>query len=258
MGEHPAMKKSIICLSLVMALCLCLFAGAGSAATELTIEKYDAAGNLLNTTTVDYQWMEKNLPVVGNGYTHYYLQGPVFEGDIWDPTESVNVESKDMGALKGTAVKDLCELVGGAGENAEITFIAADGLQKTFPQKYIYSPEPAMGTVFIAWYNKEEGYVPAYYSGMRLMFTGDTSRNPWGYHVFGIADEKAAMDEEDWYFYSGKYPTTTGLSVQNIDTIKITENSSAAPGPDATRSPSFGIVIGIAGILGAFLIVRKW
>ncbi len=90
------------------------------------------------------------------------------------------------------------------------------------------------------------------------MFTGDTSLNPWGYHVFGVADEKATMDEQDWYFYSGKYPTTTGLSVQNVETIRITEASSAAPEPTATRSPSFGIVIGILGILEAFLFVRKY
>ena len=112
------MKKNILYLSLAMVLALCLFACAGTATTELTIEKYTANGILLNSTTVDYQWMEENLPVVGNGYTHYYLQGPVFEGDVWDPTESINVESKDMGDLKGTSVKDLCELVGGAGENA--------------------------------------------------------------------------------------------------------------------------------------------
>jgi len=252
------MKKNILYLSLVMVLALCLFACAGAATTDLTIEKYPSDGGCLNSTTVDHYWLENNLPVVGNGYTHYYLQGPIFEGDIWDPTESVNVESKDMGALKGTSVKDLCELVGGAGENAEITFIAADGLQKTFPQKYIYSPDPVMGTVFIAWYSKEYGYVPDYYTGMRLMFTGDTSLNPWGYHVFGIADEKASMDEEDWYFYSGKYPTTTGLSVQNVEIIRITETSSAEPEPTGTQSPSFGFVIGILGILGAFLFVRKY
>ncbi len=103
-----------MCRILVVILALCIFTGAVSAATtEITIEKYTADGVLLNSTTVNYQWMESNLPVVGNGYTHYYLQGPVFEGDLWDPTELVNVETKDMGALKGAAVKDLYELVGG-------------------------------------------------------------------------------------------------------------------------------------------------
>lgn len=244
-----------------MVLAICIFTGAVSAATtEITIEKYTADGVLLNSTTVNYQWMESNLPVVGNGNTHYYLQGPVFEGDAWDPTESVNVETKDMGALKGTAVKDLCELVGGAVEEDGITFIAADGLKKTFPQKYIYNPEPAMGTVFLSWYSGDDGYVPEYYTGMRLMFTGDTSLNPWGYHVFGVADEKATMDEQDWYFYSGKYPTTTGLSVQNVETISIVSSSPAVvqPTSTATQSPSFGVLTGILGMLGAVLFVRKF
>jgi len=250
-----------VCKILVVVLALCIFAGGVSAATtEITIEKYNAEGVLINSTTVDYLWMESNLPVVGDGYTHYYLQGPVFEGDVWDPTESVNVETKDMGALKGTAVKDLCELVGGASEGDNITFIAADGLKKTFPQKYIYNPEPAMGAVFLSWYSEEEGYVPEYYTGMRLMFTGDTSLNPWGYHIFGVADEKSTMDEQDWYFYSGKYPTTTGLSVQNVETISIVSASPSAVQPmsTATQSPSFGVLTGILGMLGLVLFVRKF
>lgn len=245
---------------LILVLMIGLFFGAASAATtEVTIEKYTAEGILLNTTTVDYQWMEAHLPVVGDGITHYYLQGPVFEGDLWDPTESVNVETKDMGALKGTAVKDLCELVGGAAEGDKITFIAADGLKKTFPQKYIYHPDPAMGTVFLSWYSKEDGYVPEYYTGIRLMFTGDTSLNPWGYHAFGVADEKATMDEQDWYYYSGKYPTTTGLSVQNIETISIVSSVQAKGQPETTSvpSPSFSLLICVLGVFGAVLLFRK-
>ncbi|ABN07198.1 hypothetical protein Mlab_1029 [Methanocorpusculum labreanum Z] len=246
------------CRILFAILVICIFTGTvGAATTEITIEKYTADGSLLNTTTVDYQWMEANLPVVGDGNTHYYLQGPVFEGDIWDPTESVNI--KDMGALKGTSVKDLCDMVGGASAGDTITFIASDGLKKTFPQKYIYSPAPAMGIIFLSWYSKDEGYVPEYYTGMRLMFTGDTSLNPQGYHVFGVADEKATMDEQDWYYYSGKYPTTTGLSVQNVETISIISSVPATTQPTttATQSPSFGVVICVFGILGAVLLFRK-
>ena len=247
-----------MCRILIAILVICIFTGVVSAATtEITIEKYTADGSLINTTTVDYQWMEANLPVVGDGNIHYYLQGPVFEGDIWDPTESVNI--KDMGALKGTAVKDLCDLVGGASVGDTITFIASDGLKKTFPQKYIYSPEPAMGTIFLSWYSKEDGYVPEYYTGMRLMFTGDTSLNPSGYHVFGVADEKATMDEQDWYYYSGKYPTTTGLSVQNVETISIISSVPATTQPTTTttQSPSFGVLICVFGMLGAVLLIRK-
>ncbi|NLW75233.1 MAG: argininosuccinate synthase, partial [Methanomicrobiales archaeon] len=55
---------------------------------------------------LDYKWMEQNLPVVGDGITHYYHQGPVFQGDPWNPNESLNL--RDMGAIKGTSVRDIC------------------------------------------------------------------------------------------------------------------------------------------------------
>jgi len=59
-------------------------------------------------TTVTYQWMEANLPVLGDGTTHYYHQGPVFIDDPdehgqalrWNPAEDTNVDTKDMGAVK--------------------------------------------------------------------------------------------------------------------------------------------------------------
>ena len=63
---------------------------------------------IVNETTADYGWLEKNLPVQGDGTTHYYHQGPVFteiKEDQWDTSEATNF--KDMGAVKGTAVRDL-------------------------------------------------------------------------------------------------------------------------------------------------------
>ena len=65
---------------------------------------------ILNETTKTYQWMEANLPVLGDGVTHYYHQGPVFVDDPnevteqqarWNPDEDTNVLEKDMGAVKG-------------------------------------------------------------------------------------------------------------------------------------------------------------
>ncbi len=249
------MKKTITALLIAVCLTGLFISGAAAATTELTIEKYDAAGTLLNSTTVDYQWMEENLPIVGNGITSYYLQGPVFEGDSWDPTESVNVKTKNMGALRGTAVRDLCNLVGGADHGDTVTIIAEDGYKRSFPQKYMYTPAERMGTVFIAWFNAEEGYVPDYYTGMRLMFSGDTSVNPWGIHVFGNSDEKETMDEADWYFYSGKYPTTTGLSVQTVKTIQI---RSPKPEPAPAATPGFGILLTLGAVsAGLCLCLRR-
>jgi hypothetical protein len=52
--------------------------------TEVHIAKYANDGiTLLNETTVDYEWMMLNLEVYGDGVTHYYHQGPIFE-DYWN------------------------------------------------------------------------------------------------------------------------------------------------------------------------------
>ena len=83
--------------------------------TAIHVVKYATDGTtVINETTVTYQWMEANLPVQGDGKTHYYHQGPVFtdvKEDQWDRNETTNF--KDMGAVKGTAVRDLSNLVGG-------------------------------------------------------------------------------------------------------------------------------------------------
>ena len=56
--------------------------------TEVTVTKL-AVDNLtvINKRTVSYQWMRDNLPVPGDGTTHYYLQGPVF---VDDPTNETH------------------------------------------------------------------------------------------------------------------------------------------------------------------------
>src|SRR5690606_24732686 len=105
-------------------LALILMVGMGSAATTDVhiVRLADDGTTVLNETTVTYQWMMNNLPVLGDGVTHYYAQGPVFKDDPdlvveelirWNATEDTNVLEKDMGAVKGTNVKDLCDLVGG-------------------------------------------------------------------------------------------------------------------------------------------------
>ena len=78
---------------------------AAAATTSLTVTKYDAHGSVLSTQTVTYQWMEANLPVQGDGTTHYYAQGPTFTNTnfntVWNPAEDVNVDSRDYGASQG-------------------------------------------------------------------------------------------------------------------------------------------------------------
>ena len=114
-------------LLLHVLLVICLAASvpgiASAGTTEIRVVKYAVDGfTILAEKTVDYRWMEQNLRVYGDGSTHYYHQGPVFIDDPdpakqaalrWNPEEDTNVQEKDMGAVKGTNLADLCNLVGG-------------------------------------------------------------------------------------------------------------------------------------------------
>ncbi|MGC9444749.1 MAG: PGF-pre-PGF domain-containing protein [Candidatus Methanospirareceae archaeon] len=220
--------------------------GWAAGTTELHIVKYaNDDSTILNETTVDYVWMMNNLDIYGDGVTHYYHQGPIFqkaweeihpnetwnlERDKGNPEEDVNVLTKDLGAVKGTAVKDLCELVGGMAGNDTIEIKAVDGFFKQFPYETIYEPEPRQGPLVVTWYTKnasesspEEGFVDdGYSSGMRLVFFADTSTNPWKKHVFGINDMRACIPEDYWHYYQyPDYPTTTGLAVKYVNRIFI-------------------------------------
>jgi PKD repeat protein len=201
---------------------------AAAATTSLTVTKYDAHGSVLSTQTVDYLWMEANLPMQGDGTIRYYAQGPTFTNTnfnaVWNPTEDVNVESRDYGRPKGTDVKDLCGLVGGATAGCTIKIKAADNFYKWFDYEDVYNPEPQQGKMVICWYNADfGGYVPTYDTGMRLLFFADTSVNPNGWHAFGDWDMHETLPESRWHYYSGIWPSSSGLSVQLVSNIDIYE-----------------------------------
>jgi hypothetical protein len=213
---------------MVLALLAVLPAISAGASTEVHIVLYAADGfTVLNETTVDYRWMEQNLPVMGDGTTHYYLQGPVFVDnpeDRWNPEEDTNVLEKDMGAVKGTDLRDLCDLVGGMEPGDTVTLRASDGFSKTFAYENVYEPPARQGEMVITWYEANKSYVPQYTEGMRLIFFADTSTNPWGIHAFGVWDWHESAAEEYWYYYhqgGEAYPTTTGLSVMYVSDIQI-------------------------------------
>jgi hypothetical protein len=240
--------SGIIFVSLVICCAMVAFTTAVSAATtEVHIARY-AADNVtvINETTVTYQWMEANLPVMGDGATHYYHQGPVFTDDAdpareeqlrWNPAEDTNVQEKDMGAVKGTDLKDLCNLVGGMSPGDTVKIKAADGFTKTFAYENVYRPPARQGPMVITWYHDTDGYVPGYRTGMRLVFFADNSSNPWGIHAFGNYDWHESAAPEYWYYYrqgDEKYPTTTGLSVQYVSDILIYSASTAQGEPVKT------------------------
>ena len=76
-------------LILVFISLICLLIQPCSAATtEIHIVKYANDGTtILNETTKTYQWLQANMPVLGDGTTHYYHQGPVFVDDPDEVTE---------------------------------------------------------------------------------------------------------------------------------------------------------------------------
>jgi hypothetical protein len=200
--------------------------------TTLRIAKIASDGTtLINETTVDIPWMEQNLPVQGDGVTHYYHQGPVFAADKeaqWDTGETTNF--KDMGAVKGTAVRDLCDQVGGMAPDDEVMVKAIDGYHVEFPYANIYAPVPRQGNISVCWFNGEDapvgerqgtGYPPGYHTGMRLVFFADTSTNTAGKHVFGDQDMRAVMPPETIHLFDNLYPSTGGYTVKWVDEIRI-------------------------------------
>jgi hypothetical protein len=200
--------------------------------TAIHVVKYASDGTtVLNETTVTYQWMEANLPVQGDGKTHYYHQGPVFtdiKEDQWDRNETTNF--KDMGAVKGTAVRDFSDLVGGMAQDDEVMVKSGDGYHVEFPYANIYSPDPRQGTITVSWYNGEEsavgerqgkGYPPDYHVGMRLVFFADNSTNMDRKHVFGNQDMREVMPEETIHLFDNLYPSTSGYTVKWVDEIRI-------------------------------------
>ncbi|MBN1761941.1 MAG: argininosuccinate synthase [Methanomicrobia archaeon] len=245
-NRRREMMGLLVCICVAL---LCVVPSAQAATTQVHVVKY-AADNatILNETTVNYTCMEANLPVHGDGVTHYYFQGPTFsESDPWNPDEDVNVESRDYGAVKGTNVKDLCDLVGGMSPGDEVRITATDGFNKWFGYTNVYEPQPRQGPIVLCWYNGEEsitgepqgtGYPDIdYYNGMRLIFFADTSTNPWGYHCFGDWDMHECLDEKYWHYFDGIWPSSSGLSITWVDTIAI-YSTIEPPKPTPTPLPS--------------------
>ncbi|MDD2666908.1 MAG: metallophosphoesterase [Methanocellales archaeon] len=207
----------------ILLLPLILFIPLATAATtDVHILKYAIDGSLLNETTLNYTLMEANLPIYGDGFAHYYHQGPIFdENDMWNPSEDLNIETRDYGAVRGTDIKDLCELVGGMSPGDEIKIKAEDGFYKRFDYTDVYEPQPRQGPLVLTWWRADEGYPPAYYTGMRLVFFADSSTNPWSWHVFGNWDMHECLSPQYWHNYSGIWPATSGLSVCQVDELAI-------------------------------------
>ena len=275
------MKAKILKLSLVFTLLFSIVtpfviypALASNATSSVHIVKYDEDGTVLAETTKTYEWMRDNLPHQGDGETHYYHQGPIFEGDMWGPSETENL--KDKGAVMGTAIRDLCDLVGGMDPENEIMFAAVDGYHEEFAYENIYEPLDEQGVITLCWYNGEdalfgerygEGYPGNYYTAMQIVFLAGTT-NEDGQYVFGNSDMAVCLPDEKYqHFYEG-LPSTNGLSGKWINEIAIyTGEPPVVSGEDipggATADPELPVVpiaIGVAGgviIIGSIVLFRR-
>jgi len=190
---------------------------------SIKIIRYNPDGKTVaNETEKTCEWMEENLYVYG-GPDGIWLrfQGPTFvPDDLWNPDEDINPGKVDE-IVKGTAIKDLCDLVGGVPEGGEVDLIASDGYKATINYTNIYTPPERQGEAIIAWWTKREGYVPDYRDGPRLFYNA-----PDG--VFGADDMRTCLAEAYWHYYWSdgiQYPSAAGVSNKNIATIAIN------PGP---------------------------
>jgi hypothetical protein len=250
---------------------------AANATTSVHIIKYASDDTVLAETTKTFEWLRDNLPKQGDGETHYYHQGPIFEGDMWDPSETQNL--KDKGAVMGTALKDLCELVGGMSPGNEIMLRAVDGWHTEFAYENIYEPRKEQGTITLCWYNGEdalfgetygEGYPGTYYTAMQIVFLAGTT-NANDQYVFGNSDMKVCLPDEKYqHFYEG-FPSTNGLSGKWISEVAIFSGEAPVkPGEklpteqtvgDSPQLPLIPIAIGVAGAVvvagSAIIIFRK-
>ena len=272
------MKLALLKIFLLFALCLLALPSGivhADSTTSVHIVKYASDGaTVVNETTVTYQWMQANLLVQGDGVTHYYMQGPTLDpNNLWDPNETVNL--KDKGAVMGTDIKDLCNLVGGMAANDTVVIQAVDGYNISFNYQNVYQPQDRQGPIVLCWYSvqngslgqhQESGYPPQYFDAMQIVFMPKTT-NSQGQYVFGDYDMEQCLPKEAQHFYNSSklYPSTDGLSVKWVNEITIYPqgapvNSQSTP---KTSSTSIGhelpwIIVGSVVIIaiGIFIIIR--
>jgi len=189
--------------------------------TEIRVVKYAADGTTIeDEATITYQQMAEDFTIIGgeNG-VRLKFQGPTFKpDDIWNPAEDTNLE-KINEVVKGTAIKDLCDLVGGVPEGGEVKLVASDGYGASLNYTNLYTPLDRQGEAIVAWWTEREGYVPNYGGGMRLFFNAPD-------RIFGAEDMRVCLAEPYWHYYTSdgvRYPSAAGVSNQNIATIEIRE-----------------------------------
>jgi hypothetical protein len=278
------MKRRVLGVILSLVLVLSLFPVISASpvladgTTEVTVTKYASDGVTIlyqDTVTLDEMMADSpELPIYGDGETHYVYQGPIFQGewetahpgqtwddtpicegdtipgtdvifsnppscipyDRWNPDEDTNcggpegAQPKDLGAVRGTAVIDLCNLAGGLSPGDTVRILAFDGFSRDYPSETFTDPDPALGPGVLCWCTTDSSGAPGtqcgadFVKGMRLAFLSDTSTNPWGSHIFGIKDMVETLPEECWHYYYSDgqfYPSCGGHQIKWVNNIEI-------------------------------------
>ena len=184
----------------------------------ITVIKYGEDGRtVLNQTTTDCMWLKDNFAVYGDEKTRYKFQGPTFDtDDLWNPAEDKNLEKIDE-VVMGTAISDICGLVGGMSPGDELRLTADDGYVVNLMYENIYEPKPRQGTAILAWWSEKQGFAPEFRGAPALFFMADDN-------VFGNVDMQECMKRSYWRFYScqgTEYPSAAGMAVRNVNKAEI-------------------------------------
>jgi len=189
----------------------------GFSCSVTILRRESDGGRIQNASTVTCSWMEEHLPVYGDTEAPYRFQGPTFDtGDLWNPAENMNL-AKVEEVVRGTALRDLCNLDGGMQEGDELRMTATDGYVVELMYENIYAHNPAQGSAILAWWTEKQGYTPSYSGGPALFFLADD-------RTFGNQDMKECTDEGYWRFYwcqGTEYPSAAGLAIRNVDVLEI-------------------------------------
>jgi len=166
----------------------------------------------------------------GDGAVHYYAQGPTFDSTsfntVWNPTEDVNVDSRDYGRPREQTSRIyanwLAELPEVVRSRSRLRTTSTSGST----MRMCKHPEPRQGKLVVCWYNEDfGGYVPTYDTGMRLVFFAATSTNPNGWHVFGNYDMHETLPESRWHYYSGYGPQAAAFPCRQSPTSTSTSRT---------------------------------
>lgn len=177
---------------------------------------------VVNETTVDYEWMAENLPVIGDGETRYKYEGITNNPeDVWDEEQTFPGGFKIDAAVKGTSLRDLVNLVGGMEPGTSLVLVASDGYETKLGYPTVYPNPDALtraGEAFLAWY-KDGKTVPEFKDGYQLFFTGGEDS------IFSLWDMHETMDSNHWHYYWGdggvQYASAAGLAVKYIHEIRV-------------------------------------